>query len=177
VTLDPEFKQTHEWTRLQLALARHASLGRARLPEGPDPRDLPLTDLDYMVLVAIAAADGKAFPHLNQAQIKRLLHENSTSGVSTSTTRLVQKQLCKELDGDERLALKLRVDARSKYYQVTDAGIFALLQYESVRFALPDAVANAIRPLPEYTAVFRELAGSIVKVLAQEFAEAGSIKS
>jgi len=157
--------------RLQLALARHAGIGRAETAGDHDPRKLPLADLDYMVLIAIAAADQAPLPRLNQRQLKELLQERSAGSVSTSANQLQRMGLCTELTRDERLALGLQVDGRSKYYRVTEAGIGALLQYESVRFALPDAVAEAIHPLPEYRVVTQELSDSIARVLAEQFTE------
>ena len=71
------------------------------------------------------------------------------------------------------MALELPSDKRMKYYEVTDDGIKALLEYESVRFAFPDEVAKAVHPLPEYQVVTDALSKSIAAVLAHEFASIG----
>jgi hypothetical protein len=126
-----------------------------------------------MVLTAIAVPDGKAFPYLNQHQIATLLQERSEGGISSSITRLLKFLLCREFTRDERLALGVLLDKRMKYYEVTDAGIKALLEYEAVRFALPDEVAKAVHPLPEYQVITEGLSKSIAAVLAQEFATIG----
>jgi hypothetical protein len=159
--------------RLQIALARHAGIGRQRPLDGWDPRKLSLPDLDYMVLTAIAAPDGKAFPYLNQHQVATLLQESGDGGVCNSIARLVKLSFCREFTREERVALGLPSDKRMKYYGVTDGGIQALLEYESVRFALPDEVAQAVHPLPEYKVITDGLSKSIAAVLAQEFASIG----
>jgi hypothetical protein len=165
-----DFKSTPEWTRLQLALARHIEgLGPSVGSSGRDPRILKLPDLHYIVLVAVAAADGSARPSLNQIQIKTLLREKSSSSVSACISGLVSEGYCRELSIENRLTQGLPEDARLKFYEVTLQGVEALYQYERVRLGIPEAVVRAVRPLPEYGVVSRHLADSVEQVIALRF--------
>lgn len=164
-------KDTNAWVRLQVALVRHAGLGRNLL--GNDPRDLPLADIDYIILIAIAAADGKSIPHLNQEQLTKLLQEKSSSTVSDSINKkLRRKGFCRELNKSERRDLGLPSDRRSNYYAVTTKGVEALREYETVRLGLPPAVIEALNMTDDYSRATQTLRESIFKVMIDEFSEA-----
>ena len=164
-----EFKRTFAWARLKIALARYAGLGR-NLNDG-DPRQLPMADVDYVVLIAIAAAGGDNIPYLNQEQLTQLLHEKAPSTVSAALTKLRENDCCRELSLATRRSLGLPRDRRSNYYRVTTKGIEALGNYESIRFGLPPVVADELRRSPDYSRVLEIINESISKILRDEFSD------
>lgn len=152
-----------EELRLEVTLIRYSELGSKESPvAGP---------LEAALLIALAR-QGEDYPYLNQNQFRVLLEKPRKATLSSAKTYLEREKFCRELGDKPKRALGIPVNGRDKYYRITPRGIKALAVHDKVTSALPSAIMDGLRNIPEYRRVLNELERGIAAYLKKRFGAA-----